>query len=161
MRRAPVLAALAAALAGCGYRTGSLVSSSYHTIAVPIFDNTTQRHDLEWALTQDVVEEIHARTPLRVVGVSDSPDLVLKGALVGADEDLLSRAEDERIRQSTYFLTAEVEVLDREGKPVVAKRRVTEREAFAPELGQNVRTAREAAGRTLAERIVRQLEQTW
>jgi outer membrane lipopolysaccharide assembly protein LptE/RlpB len=156
------LAALALAAAACGYSTGSLAPQGRRTIAVPVFENPTRRHDLEWELTRAVVEEIHSRTNLLVVDPNDSPDLVLKGALVEVDEDVLSHADDQRIRESAYFLTAEVEVLDgRTGATVVKKGRVTERESFVPALGEDVRTAREEAGRALAERIVQRLEAAW
>jgi hypothetical protein len=38
---------------------------------------------------------------------------------------------------------------------------VTERESFVPQIAENVRTAREEAGRALAERIVERLESAW
>ena len=155
------LAALAL-LASCGYTTGSLVSPTYRTIAVPVFDNPTKRHDLEWELTQAVVEEIQSRTGLRVVDSSDSPDLVLRGSLVDVDEDVLSHRERQRIRESAYFLTADIEVVEgHTGKSVVAKDRVSERESFVSSIGEDVRTARAEANRALAERIVRKLESTW
>lgn len=161
MKRA-LLVLAAAALAGCGYSTGTLVPSTYRTIAVPVFDNTTRRHDLEFELTRAVVEEIHSRTSLRVVSPSDSPDLVLKGHLVDASEEVLSTEDHERLRESTYFLTAEIEIVDgRSGKPVVKRGRVTERESFVPKIDEDVRTAREEAGRALAERIVERLESAW
>ena len=161
MRRVLALAA-AALLASCGYTTGSLVSPTYRTIAVPVFDNPTKRHDLEWEVTQAVVEEIQSRTSLRVVDPSDSPDLVLRGSLVDVDEDVLSHRERQRIRESAYFLTAEIEVVEgHTGKAVVAKGKVTERESFVPVVGEDVRTARAEANRALAERIVRKLESSW
>lgn len=157
-----ILALAAVALTGCGYTTGSLVADRYHTIAVPVFDNTTRRHDLEYELTRAVVEEIQTRTSLRVVGPSDSPDLVLKGSLVDVDEDVLSHRDNQRIRESAYFLTAEVEFVDgRTGAPVIKKDRLTERESFVPDLGETVTTARETAGRALAEKIVHRLESAW
>jgi len=157
-----LLAAALAALCGCGYSTGSLVPKEQRTIAVPVFENPTRRHDLEFEVTRAVVEEIHSRTQLHVVGPSDSPDLVLKGVLVDVEEEVLSHADDQRIRESAYFLTAEVEVVDgRTGKAVVKKSRVTERESYVPSIGENARTAREEAGRALAERIVQRLESAW
>ena len=157
-----LLLALFTALAACGYSTGSLAPKGRRTIAVPVFENPTRRHDLEWELTRAVVEEINARTSLRVVSPSDSPDLVLKGSLVDVDEEVLSHGENQRIRESAYFLTAEVEVVDgHSGRAVVKKGKVTERESFVPEIGENVRTAREEAGRALAERIVRRMEDAW
>ncbi len=155
-------AALAPALAACGYATGSLAPQGYRTIAVPVFANPTRRHDLEYEVTRAVVEEINSRTALRVVGPSDSPDLVLKGSLVDVDEEVLSHADDQRIREGAYFLTAEVEIVDgKTGKPVVKSAKVTERESYVPQIGENVRTAREEAGRALAERIVQRLETAW
>ncbi len=159
---APALLAAATLLAGCGYSTGALVPDEYRTIAVPVFDNTTRRHDLEWALTRAVVEELHARTHLRVVALDDDPDLVLRGALVKVDEDVLSSRGFERIRESAVFLTAEIEVeVPRAGRTLVERTRVVERESFTPVKGEDQRTAREEATRTLAERIVQQLEQGW
>jgi hypothetical protein len=152
----------AALLASCGYTTGSLVSPTYRTIAVPVFDNPTKRHDLEWEVTQAVVEEIQSRTALRVVDASDSPDLVLRGSLVDVDEDVLSHRERQRIRESAYFLTAEIEVVEgHTGKAVVKKDRVSERESFVSSIGEDVRTARAEANRALAERIVQKLENSW
>ena len=161
MRRA-LLGALVAALCGCGYSTGTLIPRGYRTIAVPVFDNTTHRHDIEWELTRAVVEEINSRTALRVVDPADSPDLVLNGTLVDADEEVLSHMARQRIRESAYFLTAEIEVTDaHSGKALVKRSRVTERESFVPQIGEDVRTAREEAGRALAERIVERLESAW
>jgi K+/H+ antiporter YhaU regulatory subunit KhtT len=81
---------------------------------------------------------------------------------VDASEEVLSTSDDQRIRESTYFLTAEIQVVDTHtGKPLVKSERVTERESFVPQIAENVRTAREEAGRALAERIVERLESAW
>ncbi len=149
-------------LSGCGYTTRSLVSEDYTTIAVPVFENETRRRDLEWALTQQVAEELQARTHLRVVGLDDDPDLVLNGGLVDVDEDILSSRGLQRPRESIVLMTASIEIVEqRTGKTVVPTRRVTERESYSPVVGEDIRTAREEATRSLAERIVRQLEEGW
>ena len=164
LRPLPVLIALLAALAlsACGYTTGSLVSEQHRTIAVPIFDNTTRRHDLEWEVTRAVVEEVQARTHLTVVPEDAGPDLVLSGTLVEVDEDTLSRRKFQRPRESAVFVTADIAVTDgRTGEEVVSRRRVTERESYSYLVNEDVRTAREEAVRALAERIVRQMEEGW
>jgi len=154
--------ALAAALSACGYSSRSLVPDQYETIAVPVFENTTRRHDLEWELTRAVVEEIHSRTHLQVVDAAAGPDLTLAGTLVKVEEDVLSKRGRQRIRESVVYLTAEVRVTDnRSGSDLVETTKVTERESFVPVKGEDVRTAREAAIRALAERIVRQMESGW
>jgi len=148
--------------AACGYTTRSLVPESYRTIAVPVFDNRTYRHDLEFEVTRAVIEETQARTHLRVVDVDDDPDLVLRGTLEDASEETLSRRERQRIREGAYFLTAQVDVQDRRsGRQIVKDRKVVERESYVPVLGEDVRTARAEAARALAERIVRTLESSW
>ena len=163
-RLIPIVTALLAALlvTACGYSTGSLVSDDYTTIAVPIFDNTTKRHDLEWEVTRAVVEELQSRTHLVVVPEDADPDLVLKGNLVDVDEESLSRRKRQRPRDSVVFVTAEVEVRDtRTGEDIVPRRRVSEREAYTYYANENERTARQEAVRSLAERVVQQLEQGW
>lgn len=160
----PMVTALLAALlvSACGYSTGSLVSGDYTTIAVPIFDNTTKRHDLEWEVTRAVVEELQSRTHLIVVPEDAGADLVLEGNLVDVDEESLSRRKRQRPRDSVVFVTAEVEVRDtRTGEALVPRRRVSEREAYTYLANESVRTAREEAVRSLAERVVQQLEQGW
>lgn len=167
MSRGSILAILATFVAAlllgaCGYTTRSLVSEEYRTIAVPVFDNTTRRHDLEWEVTRAVVEELHARTNLTVVTEDAGPDLVLTGTLVEVDEDTMSRKKMQRPRDSAVFVTAEIAVRDtRNGEDLVERRRVTERESYSYLVGEDVRTAREEAVRALAERIVRQLEEGW
>lgn len=157
-----VLSLAAASLGACGYTAGSLVPDRYHTIAVPIFGNDTRRHDLEFEITRAVVEEMQGRTNLRVVTEADDPDLVLKGVLVDVAEEALSRAERQRTREGAYFLTAQVDVTDRRGGTMIVKdRKVFERESYVPLVGEDVRTSRAAAVRSLAERIVRTLETAW
>lgn len=160
-----VLAALllvALLLAGCGYSSGSLIPDTHRTIGVPVFDNTTRRRDLEWELTRAVVEELQARSHLRVVDPADGPDLLLQGRLVMVDEDVLSRRSRQRIRESSVRLGAEISVTEAAtGSVVVDRRRVYERESFVPVKGEDVRTAREEGMRALAERIVRELETGW
>jgi hypothetical protein len=161
-RAAPFAVLLGLALAACGYTTKSLVPDSYRTVAVPIFGNDTRRHDLEFEVTRAVVEELQARTQLRVVPESADPDLVLRGVLREVDEQGVSRRQYQRIREQDVFVTAVIDVQDRRsGKPLLTDKKVSEREAFVPVLGENVRTAREEAVRALAERVVRSLESSW
>lgn len=166
---AAVFAAVAAAVAivpvgGCGYTTGSLVPERYRTISVAPFGNETRRRDIEWEITQAVIEEIQARTNLRVVPESASPDLTLRGVLRDASDEALSRRDFQRLREGAYFLTAEIDLTERNGdakSPLLRDKKVHERESYVPVVGEDVRTARAEATRALAERIVHELEQTW
>lgn len=156
-----VLAGLAASATGCGYSSASLVPDRYRTISVEVFSNGTPRHDLEYEVTRAVVEELQARTHLRVVDRDMPHDLTLVGSLRDVDEDVSSRRTLQRIRESDVFVTADVTVLDAARQEIVPKTKITEREAFVPAIGEDVRSARQEAVRELAERIVRTLEQGW
>ena len=149
-------------LTACGYSTRAMISEDYKTIAVPIFENQTRRHDLEFEVTRAVVEELNARTHLAVVSDPRGADLVLSGRLVDIDEDPVSRRGKQRPRDSVVFVTAEIEVkATGSGETIVAARRVTERENYSSVVQEDLRTSREEAVRALAERVVRQMEEGW
>lgn len=159
---AALAVAAAGATAGCGYSTRALVPDEYRTIAVPVFGNDTRRHDLEIELTRSVVEEIQARTHLRIVREDQEPDLVLRGRIDDIDEETLSRRQFQRVREGAYFLTAAIDVTDRRaGREIVTDEKVHERASYVPDLGESVRTARAESVKALAERIVRTLEASW
>jgi hypothetical protein len=74
-------------LYGCGYHTlGSAgnLPPAVHTIAVPIFKNSTQSYHTEMAMTQAVVHEFSDRTRLTVVPGrdSDAADARLDGTII-------------------------------------------------------------------------------
>lgn len=70
---------------GCGYhvvgRTNNTLPASVHTIAVPVFENTTSVYRIEQRLTDAVVHELLARTPYRVVPKPEDGDAVLRGTV--------------------------------------------------------------------------------
>jgi len=149
-------------VSACGYTTRSMISDQYTTIAVPIFENTTCRHDLEFQLTRAVVEELNARTHLVVVSDPNMADLVMTGRLVDVKEDSISRRKYQRPRDAAVIVTAEIEVKDmRSGEIIVSARKVSERESYSYLVQEDLRTSREEAIRALAERVVRQMEEGW
>ena len=89
MRRRDLLASLvagpAALAAGCGYKrvdSGSSLSKSYKTIAIPTFRNPSLRYRVEQRFTDAVTRELLRRDRrLRVVTDPESADLVLTGEI--------------------------------------------------------------------------------
>ena len=84
MLRYIVLAA-ALALAGCGYRMGSnsdLLPAAIQTIALPAFDNLTNRYRLSERLPNAIGREFISRTRYRIVSKPEEADAVLRGAVV-------------------------------------------------------------------------------
>lgn len=92
MRRRPfqpllvVIALLAMALGGCGYKTAGRavrIPATVQTIAIPAFLNQTQTYRIEQTMTSAVVREFISRTKYRVLN-EDSPeaDAILRGTVV-------------------------------------------------------------------------------
>ncbi|MGL5094916.1 MAG: hypothetical protein ACRDD1_04975, partial [Planctomycetia bacterium] len=71
LRGAGFLAA-AGGLVGCGYTTAGLYPEQIQTVAVPIIANTGLRRDVEFQLTEKVIQKIESRTPLKVVRQGDA-----------------------------------------------------------------------------------------
>jgi outer membrane lipopolysaccharide assembly protein LptE/RlpB len=83
-----LVAGLAASLlltAGCGYHTAGSAAhlpQAVHTLAVPVFQNTTQSYHTEIAFTQAVIKEFSSRTPYHIVPGSDpDADATLAGTI--------------------------------------------------------------------------------
>jgi outer membrane lipopolysaccharide assembly protein LptE/RlpB len=70
---------------GCGYHTvGSPahLPNTVHTLAVPVFQNSTQSYHTDIAFTQAVIKEFSSRTPYRLItGNSPDADATLEGTI--------------------------------------------------------------------------------
>ena len=75
----PVLALVA--LAGCGYRVGSLIPPDVKSVHIKMFDNLDFRHEIEIPLTQAVKDEVARRTPLKLKP-AELADSVLSGKII-------------------------------------------------------------------------------
>jgi len=157
VRRTALLLAAAAALASCGYSLGPPGPvRGARTISLPVFENRTYRRGLEADLARAVLAEVQSRTRLRVV--ETGADVVLEGTITACDEILLSRGEDQTIRESTVLLTVEILLRDgRTGGALRPRDRISERESFVPSVGESLRSARAEAFRRLAADIVDRL----
>lgn len=65
---------------GCGYSTRGLYPDNFRTVSVPIFKSQGLRRDLEFLLTQKLVQSIEAKTPYKVVA-SDRADTEIRGTI--------------------------------------------------------------------------------
>lgn len=82
-RRAVVaLAALAWAIAGCGYSFHGTLPAHIKTVAVPMFVNRTQQPAVESVITRAIVDAFATNGRLRVVRREDA-DSILEGEVVG------------------------------------------------------------------------------
>ena len=82
----PLLACVSAAVlvSACGYHVGGRASRlppGLKVIAVPAFENRTNRYRIEQRMTEAVVREFLARAKYRIVPNEDSADAVLHGEI--------------------------------------------------------------------------------
>lgn len=153
---------LAAALVGCGYTAGSLVSREYRTIYVPIWENRTFRRGLEFRLTELLQKEIERRTHLKLT-TEDRADTKLSGEIVDFQqrvltEDLMDRPVETQVRVVVNFRWEDL----RTGETIV-------REVGLAQTGEAVFARGETpegaaateAFQDLAEQIVEKMESSW
>lgn len=79
---------MAILLSSCGYRVGGTATRlppGIKVIAVPAFENKTNRYRIEQRMTEAVVREFIARTKYRIVSTEDSADAVLHGEITSLE----------------------------------------------------------------------------
>jgi outer membrane lipopolysaccharide assembly protein LptE/RlpB len=93
-------------LAGCGYHPAGSpahLPNTVHTLAVPVFKNTTQSYHTEVAFTQAVMQELSSRTSYRLVaGNSAEADATLEGTITAFQVSPLTY--NSQTGQSSSFL---------------------------------------------------------
>src|SRR5271165_4655036 len=109
--------AFIAPLAGCGYSQSgdydkplkngyqwhSLYREDIQSVAVPIFTTTAFRRNVEFQLSQAVVQQIESRTPYKVVP-RERADTILEGEISSVDVETLSRGFDTNIPQEQLMI---------------------------------------------------------
>jgi outer membrane lipopolysaccharide assembly protein LptE/RlpB len=108
-------------LAGCGYHpvgSPAHLPNTVHTLAVPMFQNTTQSYHTEVAFTQAVIRELSSRTPYKLVAGNDpDADATLDGTITVFQVTPLTY--NSQTGQSSSFLItikASLKVVDRNQK---------------------------------------------
>ena len=160
------VAALLVALltAGCqGYSSQRLTDfPSARTIAIVPFTNTTFYRDLELRLSQQVANEIRARTNLGFASV-DRADLLLSGHMYAREVPTVLAAEDGGVIQKRLEGWLEVVVTDRATGRVVRRQRVaTTAEWREGVVGESLEgSATDEWTRRIAEQVAQVLERSF
>lgn len=109
--RAACALALAVAIAGCGYTTGSSLDERFQTVHVTGFQNRSREYDLQAPLTNAVIRKFLNDGRLRVVG-ADEADLIVSGTILNYDLNGIVFDADDEVTQFEGFVTASVRVAD-------------------------------------------------
>jgi hypothetical protein len=160
-RRAPWAAALLCAGCFWDYSFGGGYLQGAATIAVPIFNNETDRIGQEFDLTHAVVREIVTRTPYRLVSRPEGADIVIRGSILQFSQPALVQGSIDSVVTGSVLVHVKLQVLDgRTGKPLVSTQR-PEWATFVSARGESIDTARAEVFDRLAQWVVRNLEAPW
>jgi len=115
--RFAAVAALALATGGCGYALvgrGSVLPSSIHSVAVPVFQNGTQRPGVEQWISEAVARELASRGSVSLAS-ADEADAVLEGRV--SSYNAWPSVLDSSGRASEYqiIVTAAVRLVSKQG----------------------------------------------
>lgn len=160
----PLLATSCASDPTQGYSFAASYRDDIQSIAVPVFENTTFSHGLEFALTEAVIKEIHRVTPWRVIDEA-SAQTTLRGTITGSTLRQLNRQRQSGLgREMVVQLTVGFEwKQNATGEVLVARRQYRSTDTFVPTqpAGERLETGQQASVERLARDIVGELRSSW
>jgi hypothetical protein len=155
----------AAALPVCGLPSGcvtmhrgDLYADDRDQVFVRYFTNDTFYRDVEFDLSEQLVQEILSSPGLRLSSKAEA-EIVLSGRVVDVRQHVLSENPNQTPTSANTSITVEVLVEDARTGEVIRKQRVSQQGQFVPARGETVESARLEAYRFLARDIVRVLEE--
>lgn len=156
-------------LSGCGYVIGQNYNRDIKTVAVPIFENDTNRRGIEFQLTEAVQTEITRKTPYRLAKGLEA-DTRLTGRIVGFRKDVLGETRYDDPRELQLTLMVKVTWEDLRTGQVLAQQEIplspesipmSAQAEMAPEIGQSLATGMNDAMTLLARKIVQLMDVPW
>ena len=153
----PLLALLPAAPGCVSLQAGGIYPQQADEVFVSYFRNDTFFRDVQFDLSERIVEEILSRPGLRLSSKEEA-EVVLSGRVTSVTQRVL--AEDDRftVTTATTTITVVLEVHDAMTGNLIKTKRLSQRAEYVPNLGQSLEDARVEAFRFLARDIVRELE---
>jgi len=161
VRRLPAFtAALAAALvpACVGLERGDVYPDDRDTVSVDYFGNETFYRDVQFELTEELVNEILSSPGLHLSS-KDEAEIHLTGRVLEVTQNVLAENKQQDPTASSSAVTVEISIVDARSGEVLKKRRLTEKGQSVPARGEDLTFARREAFRYLARDIVRELEE--
>lgn len=156
LRLAPLLMT---ALTGCGYHAGSLISADIKTVHVAMFDNKDFRHEIEFALTEAVKNEVVRRTHLKLADRT-SAQSVLEGTILRIEPSTI--AFDQFDQVFSQGLTVHVDfrwTKQGDGRVLASAEELSYTAQLVAVRGDTETTATAVAFRDLAKLIVERMQE--
>lgn len=160
MTRAGLLLLLAApALTGCiGLQQGNVFPVDHDAVYVSYFTNETFYRDLEFQLTEQVVNEILSSPGLKLSSKADA-EVLLTGRIVDVTQHVLAEDKAQTPIARSTTVTVEISLVDAHTGALLKKKRLSSHGQSVPALGQDTQFAQQEAFRYLARDIVRELQE--
>lgn len=147
-----------------GYSFTDAHRTDIRTVAVPIFENGTFSHGIEFQLTDAVIKEIHRATPWRVAP-RDEADTTLTGSITSVELRRLSKgSETGMVQEVAVDIAVAFEwKKNRTGELLISRRNFRAPEAFVPARGARERLefGEAATIDQMARDIVAELRSSW
>ena len=147
-----------------GYSSSSLYPKQYHSIAIPIFQNSTMTRDVEFMLTDAIVKEIQVRSPYRVVD-KQVAETILTGTITSMNLRTLSRSQTTGLDNEVLVkVVIDFEWYDQvNGNRIVGRKNFASSAVFIPSRpsSEPLEMGQFAVVQQLASDIVDQMQASW
>ena len=151
----PTLLTCAFVCGACGYTSESLLDPQNRTVYVDTY------RGFEVSLTRALINEINAKTDLRIVP-RDQADTLITGNIADFRQHVLTEDEHDNIRETEVRIFVNMTWTDRRtDRPIRRLRNVGAAEQIKWELGQTLESETVELFRDLAERLVERMEANW
>jgi outer membrane lipopolysaccharide assembly protein LptE/RlpB len=100
----------------CGYRlrgTGSFLPPHIKTMSIPVFRNLSPRYELDVKLTRAVIDEMVARSKVKIAGDGQNADAVLEGEIASYSATPIAFTGEVRPDRYNIRVTAKIVLRDR------------------------------------------------
>jgi len=157
----PMLLACALVSGGCGYSSESLIDTRYKTVYVETFENDTRYRGFEVSLTRALINQINAKTDLRIVP-REQAETVITGRIADFRQHVLTEDENDNVRETEVRIFVDMTWTDqRTGRPIKVVRNMGAAEQIKWELGQTLESETVELFRDLGEKLVERMEAAW
>ncbi len=162
---AVALCAFVQLITGCrGYHLGNQYSfrNDIRTVHVGIVESDSYRRFLGQQLTEAIVKEIEAHSPL-VITEPAIADSFVQGRIMRDTKRVIGENRLDEPRSLEYGWQVEVTWVDRAGVPLMQRQvvRISDDVTFIPEGGQSLGSAQLQLIQKVARQVVNQMENPW
>ena len=155
----PLLGALLALSPGCvSLHQGGIYRPDLDQVFVAYFENETFYRDLQFQLTEQVVNEILSSPGLQLSSKEEA-EVVLSGTLLDVQQRVLAEDESQNPLLTQVTLTVEARISDSRSGEILRRKSLSEYGYFSSTQFEDLTTAEAGAIALLARDIVRLFEE--